>query len=220
MAKRNNRKIGTILGLVALLLVLVLMVPIIINYDTLFGSSSVPDNNQNQGVNDNVGDGEVSDDMDDENEVVEPVFKVYYGNVELVPGEPVQSMNSNTVLTIDCKEEYEASFVALPEYKFWVYKIDDKKLGFKPNVDCLNPTISNGQASIQFPYDIMEWVLLQNQDVTQEQVSLPTDVNHNVPYVGLEVKVGEQSCLYPIQFDLNGVWTKVFLDKDEIVFCD
>lgn len=220
MAKRNNRKIGTILGLAALLLVLVLMVPIIINYDTLFGSSSVPDNNQNQGVNDTVGDGEVSDDTDDENEVVEPVLKVYYGNVELVSGEPVQSTNSNTVLTIDCKEEYEASFVALPKHNSWLYTIDDIWFGFKANVDCLNPTISNGQASIQFPYDIMEWVLLQHQGVNKEQVSLPTGVEHDVPYVGLEVIVGEESYLYPIKFNLNGVWTKVDLDKDEIVFCD
>ena len=219
MAKRKKNSMAIVWGILALMLVLVLTIPLILNFDTLFGSPSEPDSSQNEDIDDNTGGNDnVGDEVGDN--VLEPVVKVYFEDVELVRGEPVQSTNSNTVLTIDCKEEYEASFVALPGYKFWVYKIDNKKLGFKPNVDCLNTTISNGQASIQFPYDIMEWVLLQNQDVTQEQVSLPTDVNHNVPYVGLEVKVGEQSYLYPIQFDLNGVWTKVYLDKDEIVFCD
>lgn len=218
MAKRKKNSMAIVWCILALMLVLVLIIPLILNFDTLFGSPSELDNSQNEGIDDNTGGNDnVGDEVGDN--VVESVVKVYFEDVELVPGEPVQSMNSITVLTIDCKEEYEASFVALPGYKSWVYKIDDKKLGFKPNVDCLNPLISNGQASIQFPYDIMEWVLLQNQDVTQEQVSLPTDVNHNVPYVGLEVKVGEQTFLYPIQFDLNGVWTKVCLDKDEIVFC-
>ena len=215
MAKRNKNSMAIVWGILALMLVLVLTIPLILNFDTLFGSPLEPDSSQNEGIDDNTGGND---------NVVESVVKVYLGDLELVQGEPVESKNSNTVLTIDCKEEYEASFIAFTEHAGWTYTIVDndnvtKKLGFKPNVDCLNPTISNGRASIQFPYNMMEWVLLQNQDVTQEQVSLPTDVNHNVPYVGLEVKVGEQRYLYPIQFDLNGVWTKVYLDKDEIVFC-
>ena len=83
-----------------------------------------------------------------------------------------------------------------------------------------NGKFSDGKVTISLPYDIMDWVKLQHKDVVEEDIILPTNVNHNVAYIALEIKVGEETYLYPIKFDLNGVWTKVYLDKNEIVFCD
>lgn len=208
MAKRSKKKTGIIAGFVAFLLVLALMIPLITNYDTLFGSEEPPVQEENNGSG--TGNDVTSTDK----------VKVYFGDVLVKSGEPVQSTQSETSFSIVCKEEYQASFVVCDDYNRWTYLVDDLKASFRPNVDVLEKSISNGTATIWMPFDIMEWVLLQHYGVTQEQVTLPTDVDHNVAYIALKIVVGEESFLYPIKFNLNGVWTKCKLDKDEIVFCD
>ena len=59
-----------------------------------------------------------------------------------------------------------------------------------------------------------------NAGVSEEQIALPTDVDHKQAYIALKIDIEGESYIYPISFDLNGVWTKCVLDKDEIVFCD
>lgn len=212
MAKRSKKKTGIIVGLVALLLLLALMVPLITNYDTLFGTEEPPVLEENNGSENNS-----SNDVEEETSTN---VKVFFNDVELVPGEAVQSKNFTTSFKIVCDEEYVATFVANPGYKTWKYVIGEDKYIFIPVVDVLETSVVDNVATIVYPYDIMEWVLLQNEGVIQEQVTLPTDVDHNIAYVALKIVVGEESYFYPIKFDLNGSWTKLVLDKDEIVFCD
>ena len=212
MSNRKKNKMGTIVGIIALILVLSFIVPFVLNYDTLFGSEEPPVLEENNGSENNS-----SNDVEEETSTN---VKVFFNDVELVPGEAVQSKNFTTSLKIVCDEEYEASFVANPGYKTWKYVIGEDKYIFIPVVDVLETSVVDNVATIVYPYDIMEWVLLQNEGVIQEQVTLPTDVNHNVAYVALKIVVGEESYFYPIKFDLNGSWTKLVLNKDEIVFCD
>ncbi|MBR2481116.1 MAG: hypothetical protein IKB56_07430, partial [Clostridia bacterium] len=175
MAKRSKKKTGIIVGLVALLLLLALMVPLITNYDTLFGREEPPVLEENN-----------SNDVEEETSTN---VKVFFNDVELVPGEAVQSKNFTTSLKIVCDEEYEASFVANPGYKTWKYVIGEDKYIFIPVVDVLETSVVDNVATIVYPYDIMEWVLLQNEGVIQEQVTLPTDVDHNIAYVALKIVV-------------------------------
>ena len=222
MSKRKNKKLSLIIGIVALVLILALLIPMIINYDTLFGKTpgEEPGDEQGGNVDEVPGEGGSQEEDPGEEDNVKPIFKVYLNDVELVPGEAVESTESVTTLTIVTESDYEASFVKTSDYRRWNYYLEGEKWRFNPDLNVLKTRIEGNVASIEFPFDVMDWVLLQHDGATQEQVDLPTDVNFNVPYVALQVKIGEEIFLYPIQFDLNGVWTKCYLDKDEIVFCD
>ena len=145
MAKRSKKKIGIIVGLVALLLLLALMVPLITNYDTLFGSEEPPVLEENNGSENNS-----SNDVEEETSTN---VKVFFNDVELVAGEPVQSNNFTTSFKIVCDEEYEASFVANPGYKTWKYVIGEDKYIFIPVVDVLESSVVDNVATIVYPYE-------------------------------------------------------------------
>ena len=205
MSKRKNKKTSIILCIVAVLLVVVFTVPLIMNFDSLF--------NNNEQVNDE--DNNKSDDN-----ITNEKLKVYFNDELVKSGDVIEVKQSEVSFVIECEEEYQASFVAFPEYKSWEYQVGEGYYLFNADVSVLETSFSDGKVTISLPYDIMDWVKLQHKDVVEEDIILPTNVNHNVAYIALEIKVGEETYLYPIKFDLNGVWTKVYLDKNEIVFCD
>ena len=216
MSKRNKKRIGTILGVVACILLLTFLVPIILNYDSFFGEDSIPDDNQVPGENQAPDDNNV--DVNRPEDSISKV-KVYFNDMEVKSGSTVESINSEVTFFIFSEEDYEASFVLVEDFQEFEYQINESYYRFAPTVNVLDYSISEGKATINMPFDIIDWLLLLNDGVSKEQLNLPTNLNHDVPYIALQVVVGDDIYIYPIKFNLNGVWTKPNLDKNEIVFC-
>ncbi|MBR1984660.1 MAG: hypothetical protein IKA31_02880 [Clostridia bacterium] len=211
MSKRRKNISSMIVAIVALILLLALMLGLLLNFERLFPSDDSP-------VEDS-GNGNTGDIPDDSNDGSELAPKVFFNDVEITPGNIIVSSNSTTSLRIESQSSYTASFIAVTDFKSWDYKIDGEWQKFKPDVTVLESSITDNTAMIVMPYDIMEWVLLMNAGVSEEQIELPTDVDHKQAYIALKIDREGESYIYPISFDLNGVWTKCVLDKDEIVFC-
>ena len=208
MAKRKTKKISLIIGIMLAILLLALLVSVLVNFDSLFGGEAPSGGDIQDGVSDGVDD------------TISMVLRVYCNGAELTAGEPIQAIQSDVTFTIESNKAYSANFVKYPGYREWDYEVDDGIAKFIPNVNVLEQKNENNTYTIYMPYDVMDWVLRQHEGATEDSVVLPTDINHNVVYIALKVDVEGNSYYYPIQFDLNGVWTKVYLDKNEIVFCD
>ena len=196
--RKRTKNIILIFLLVALLSMLV--VPIALNYDKIF-SDGILDKNE-----------EPLDDYTDKALVVK------CNGQELDPNRSIEVEVSTLTFTVDSDEFFTASFINVSDYPIWEYQVDDTWCRFQPNIGLLNHEIGDGTYTIEMPYDIMDWVLRNHNGVTEDQVKLPTDVNHNVPYIAIKVVIGETEYLYPIKYDLNGGWTKVVLEPSEIIF--
>lgn len=158
----------------------------------------------------------------DKTDKTELDLKVYCNDTLVNPNDTISLTNTKVFFKVESNKEYKASYVVYSDYQSFDYKVNESYMRFKPSLDCLEKSVDGNVYSLQFPIDIMSWILQMHAEdaVTAEQVTIPTDVNFNVPYVAFVVEVEDITYTYPIQFNLNGIYSKLHFEQDEVLFLD